>query len=564
MHVYQRASSSRPELCTADSPFIYNQLSQGTAGSDYTNKLQRYNVTTGQVTDYANLSSTVKRETNGLGISGEGRYFYLIDFNINIDDPKIYRYDSTTSEVAAFPAANRATANDNNRVRRGGVNLKTGVYYYSTTQMTTVGGTTASNVHNLYALNLAGQSWYVGTVTTKDSGQSGDLSFDRDGNMYFVVGNNSTAYVNMYTGHDLPTTPNSAPITISTEDLNQVGATGNGVGIAYGKDGYLFASNTAGDIFKLDPSTGALVNQLTGVGGSGATVDLATCASPNTLTLMKNYPKGRANQADNVSLNAWRNVATQIGKTVTTDGPAAGAQAKKIGPLPILVGSGNAYLIRETASGGTFEGYGTEYQCVDANDSTWSMNGTLTESTTQRQAELGNIPSGGANPRAIECTFRNTPWGSVAWQKIDSSASPKVLAGSEWKLVELDSESADLEIKDCVGANDSTCAGQADKDSRPGHFKVTKLRLGEYRLIETKAPAGYQLDPQPRPFTISSEALNYTFAEGIVNHPRETPNLPLTGGIGRDFFFIAGAIVTLAGGSAAVVTHIRRRRKEAA
>lgn len=154
--------------------------------------------------------------------------------------------------------------------------------------------------------------------------------------------------------------------------------------------------------------------------------------------------------------------------------------------------------------------------------------------------------------------------GSVTWQKVDDSSPAQHLTGSEWKIAGPLPGAIELPVVDCVADDAADCASTPDKDHRAGYFKVTGLEWGSYQLIETKAPAGYQLDPEPHPFIISSDALNYTFAEGIVNHPRETPNLPLTGGLGRDHFFIAGAVVVIAGGSAALVTQIRRRRKEVA
>lgn len=442
-----------PIMCTPDSPYIVNQLSQGTIGSPYTNKLQNYNVTNGQVTDLVNLSSTVTRETNGLGISSDGRYFYFIDFHISGTrtsggqtvtaplDPKIYRYDATNGLITTYDAAKGATPNDNGQVRRGGVNLANDVYYYSTTQ-----GDSTSTVHNLYALNPSGESWYVGTVTTPGAaGQSGDLAFDNLGNMYFVTGSISNAHVSVYDGRDLPVTPNSTPINITTKYLNSTsGDTGNGVGVAYGLDGYLYTSNTGANVYKLDPSNGNTVGSVMTIpqdGGNSATsgrsVDLATCVSPSTLTLKKDLPTGRVDAGDQFTLSAWRNTSTAVGQAVTTNGPVTGVQTSYLGPVPILTGAGNSYTIREVAgSGRNLNSYGTSYECIDTQDSNWGgASGTITTTGAQRQFDLGIIPAGtGTKSRAIECTFTNQGTKVIVNKTVQNSQGGDEAPGVGWTV----------------------------------------------------------------------------------------------------------------------------------
>ena len=80
-----------------------------------------------------------------------------------------------------------------------------------------------------------------------------------------------------------------------------------------------------------------------------------------------------------------------------------------------------------------------------------------------------------------------------------------VLSGSEWKLQKVngtdiqDITGADgkaITITDCIGA-DKCSASQdnpyQDIDPTKDSFKLTYLPLGEYRLVETKAPKGYNL-----------------------------------------------------------------------
>lgn len=117
--------------------------------------------------------------------------------------------------------------------------------------------------------------------------------------------------------------------------------------------------------------------------------------------------------------------------------------------------------------------------------------------------------------------------GTVKWNKVSSEYNDEMLSGAEWKLtriktfswnngvatyVDASDDSDDLgTVTDCVndesGVSDcstqSTQSGQyVDLNGEKGRFELHGLAWGEYQLVETKAPDGFNLDSTPHMFRI--------------------------------------------------------------
>lgn len=244
------------------------------------------------------------------------------------------------------------------------------------------------------------------------------------------------------------------------------------------------------------------------------------------------------------------------------------------------------YQLKEKTAPNGYEVSSTVYTITIANGSaTWSP-----------AFGAGNTGNKIANTRKT---------GAVTWTKVSSdSNNAKPLPGSQWTLKQtktfswengvakyIDADATLGTVTDCVNDenNVADCSTQTgayvDLDGDSGKFKISGLVWGEYELVESKAPDGYDLDNTPHKFRIGpleggniagnwyantdfntegtsayNEQTTFTVNGGnIKNKPGVI--LPGTGGAGDYWIYAAALVAALIGVVAAgMALKVRRRQ----
>lgn len=212
------------------------------------------------------------------------------------------------------------------------------------------------------------------------------------------------------------------------------------------------------------------------------------------------------------------------------------------------------------------------------------------------------------SPGITDSKIANTrKTGAVTWTKVSSDTNNvNPLPGSQWtlkqtktfswengvaKYTDVTSGTVLATVTDCVsGENNVTdCSTQTGKyvdlDGAAGKFKISGLGWGEYELVESKAPDGYDLDATSHKFrigpleggniagdwyasdnfnTTGTSAYNaetsFTVSGGSIEN-RPGVILPATGGEGDSWIYATAMAVALIGVVAAgMALKVRRRQ----
>lgn len=310
------------------------------------------------------------------------------------------------------------------------------------------------------------------------------------------------------------------------------------------------------------------------------------CAVTSTATYSSRRVAARSNEHRAVASvlrtqGSVMNVANETTGTKVDEDTAAGKF--KVSDL-----AGGTYQLKEKTAPNGYEVSDTVYTIT-------IQNGTATWSPAFGADNTGNKI---ANTRKT---------GSVTWTKVSSDTNNSdPLSGSEWtlkqtktfswdngvaKYTDVTSDATLGTVTDCVDRQNgvANCSTQTDAyvdlDGASGKFKISGLGWGEYELVESKAPDGYDLDATSHKFrigpleggnivgdwyasdnfnTTGTSAYNaetsFTVSGGSIEN-RPGAILPATGGEGDSWIYATAMAVALIGVVAAgMALKVRRRQ----
>lgn len=257
----------------------------------------------------------------------------------------------------------------------------------------------------------------------------------------------------------------------------------------------------------------------------------------------------------------------------------------KAGKFKVSDLANGTYQLKEKTAPNGYEVSSTVYMITIANGSaTWS-------------------PAFGAD-NADNKIANTRKTGAVTWTKVSSdSNNTDPLSGSEWtlkqaktfswengvaKYTDVTSDTTLGTVTDCVDGQNAKCSTQTSKyvdlNGAAGKLQISGLDWGEYQIIESKAPDGYDLDTTPHTFRIgpleggtitgdwyantnfeTDGKSSYSDASLTVNggNVENKPGviLPGAGGAGDYWIYAAALVAALIGVVAAgMALKVRRRQ----
>jgi uncharacterized repeat protein (TIGR01451 family)/LPXTG-motif cell wall-anchored protein len=342
------------------------------------------NLTSGAQTSVGSFGALTGGDSNALGISGDGSKAYAVLAANSGGGRTIYVHTRATNNVAKLGAGVESAVNSH-----GAVNPANGHYYY--------GGFSGGQLH-VYGFNTQTNEsmGMVAKGTVPTGGTNGDWVFDKRGKLYVVGGGKGVNEISVV-DQAIPTAGPAIEITAS--DMATIGTDpdANLNGIAFAGSGYLYVSSSAA-LFKVNPSSG--VEEASYPLRTSGSVDLASCASPTTITVQGSFPDGRVSSGDQTTVTITGN-GIKPGTTGTTSGSETGGQsdpAEQAGPVFGL--AGKEYTLTQSGPGTVAPKYDTAWECRDDNDGSLITSGSGTTGTF-------TMPDKGASGVAALCTFTN-------------------------------------------------------------------------------------------------------------------------------------------------------------
>ena len=358
-----------------------------------------YSVDTGTGAMSTNNTFTVASgsHTNALAVDADHDRFWFAEQAGGQTSTVVHRYDPMTGADLTIPMTLTGVPTTSGGLVMGAYSPATQIYYLG---LVVDDGTARTLwIYGLDTLTNTPVSGVVARVSL-GSGANGDFAFDQAGRLYIVSDG-----VLLALDEPLPTTGTAdGPLLTTTAIADPPG--GQNHSMAFGGDGYLYLGSLVGDsrvVYRVDPSTGAVLADHQLLPDGNTVSDFASCASPNSITLRKTVPDGRLAGGDQFDLAITGGGLSQ-GNTGVTTGAETGLQDQDASEVagPVLGLAGTQYTITEAAAGTTsFEDYATTYTCVDRISGSTVASGSTTSGTV-------TMPDNGSLGADVVCTFSNT------------------------------------------------------------------------------------------------------------------------------------------------------------
>lgn len=220
------------------------------------------------------------------------------------------------------------------------------------------------------------------------------------------------------------------------------------------------------------------------------------------------------------------------------------------------------YVVKESSDNTSYElqsivtGEGTNCDSAIAEDLSNSITFTMgTDKSKNKVPQNGNTTDGRVG--IAEFTNKKTVV-NIDFEKVDAETNTKKLSGAEFDLYKAntDGEQTGDPIKQY-------------KSDRNGKVSIENLPIGNYVLVERKAPAGYQLSAKPWKIIVGSDRnITVTHGDDTVNPNGNEKiyqltnaklySLPESGGPGTYGFTISGVAIL----ATALLLFINNKRRE--
>lgn len=371
--------------------------------------------------------------SNALGVTPTGVFYFTGQSSGTAASQRnvtIYRFDPSV-DSAPYPVTNMDMLSPSSgTVVSGAATMYQGneefYYAYYSDSPIQIDGRTAIRFHLYrYAHGDGPRTGEVRHIDVPrpavfDGGMNGDFTFDAQNNLQFIISDfsgptiagtvSATDFIQFPSAHSL------ADVTSIRGTANAGSVPGGGVnGVVYTKNGRAILQQNRTTIFGTS-STNRIVDlpNLADVSTvrnftNNTLVDLASCASPATLTIQKEVDGERFEPDDQFTLNASRvnGGVTNDFAPVTTTGTSSGVQYEKIGPFATtLAGELRA---SESFTNAEARNYETTWSCQIQNAS-----GTFNPAFASGEGPSFTLPltGTGASPQIVPganivCTFSN-------------------------------------------------------------------------------------------------------------------------------------------------------------